>query len=253
MLFIQKIITFASDNEDLFNKQIIMKKFLLMAFLLLVGVGANAAVNGDDKKTDIVLSDGEDYELTMHLGLGVNMALDVPDGYDFAPFKSWDVQWTALSYDFNPKGGSQTYSIGFGLNWSNFGLKDNGTVFDKGNNNMVGLMPALPGSDDRYSSIHRLSLNIPILFTQDFGKNFSLTLGPVVNFNTGLWLHNSWSDGDLDYNATTRKLKQNPVTVDVMGVFDIFGVGIYCKYSPMKVFKKGYGPEFQSLTLGLYL
>lgn len=226
---------------------------MLMA-LLAVAVSANAAttVAEDEKKTDVVLRDGETNDVLMHLAVGVNAVMDAPDGYSFAPFKSWDVQWTVFSYEYTPKNASQTYSVGLGLNWSNFGLKDNGTAFFKGAGDVVGLAAFPANTEDRFSSIHRLSLNIPLLFTQNFGKHFSVTLGPVVNFNTGCWLHNNYSVGDNSTDITTKKMKQNPVTVDVMGVFDIYGVGLYCKYSPMNVFKKDRGPEFKSLTLGLY-
>jgi len=53
-------------------------------------------------------------------------------------------------------------------------------------------------------------------------------------------------------NYQTKKIGQRVVTVDVMGIFDIYGIGLFCKYSPMDVFKEDRGPEFNSLTFGLY-
>lgn len=229
-----------------------MKKFFLLA-LLVLSASANAAtsMSDDERKTDVVLSENEDGKLTMHLGIGFNAALDAPDAYKFGIFRSWDVQWTIMQYDYKPKGCSQTYSVGVGLNWSNFTLKDNDTSFTKvGDVTTLGAFPA--GTDDHYSSVHRLAIDIPLLFTQDFGKHVSLTLGPVVKFNTGGWLHNSYEMGDDDVNVTTKKIGLRPVTVDIMGVLDIYGVGLYCKYSPMSVYKKDRGPEFKSLTFGLY-
>lgn len=44
-----------------------------------------------------------------------------------------------------------------------------------------------------------------------------------------------------------------PVTVDVMGVFDVYGVGVYCKYSPMSIMKTDRSLQFKSITLGLYI
>lgn len=230
-----------------------MKKVFMM-FLLAVSFTASATttVSDEKRKTDIVLSDGDEGDWAMHIGVGVNVPIGVDDGFKFSTFKSWDVQWTVLSYDWNPNGGSQTYSIGLGLNWSNFALKDNGNMFIKLNDNAVGLSSFEDNMNDRFSSVHRLAIDIPLLFTQDFGRHFSLTLGPIVKFNTGCWLHNSYEQGDHAVNVSTRKLEQRPVTVDFMGVFDIYGVGVFCKYSPMSVFKKNYGPKFSSLTFGLY-
>ena len=248
-----------------------MKKLLMMA-LLAVGMTANAEGtkdftnvnetngvtitddNGDkDKgsKTDIVLKEGECGNWTIHVGIGVNLVTGAPDAYEFAPFKSWDIQFTVVSYDYTPKGASQTYSIGLGLNWRNYGLKDNGTSLVKANN-LVGLAPFPANAGSRYSSVQTLGINIPLLFTQKVSKSVSLSVGPIVNFNAWGWVNRDYELGDDDNSISTRKIGQRPVTVDVMGIVDIDGFGIFCKYSPMKVFKKDRGPEFNSVTLGLY-
>lgn len=246
-----------------------MKKLLMMA-LMAVCMTANAeeiedvnVVNGthemaapaDKKKgkseTDIVLRDGENDKWTMHLGVGVNLVTGAPDAYEFAPFKSWDIQWTVVQYDYTPKNAKQTYSIGLGLNWRNYGLKDNGTAFLKAGD-VVGLAEFPNNAGSRYSSVQTLAINVPLLFTQKVSKDVSITVGPIVNFNAGGWVKRSFELGDDEYDVSTRKIGQAPVTVDVFGMVDIDGFGLFCKYSPMKVFKKDRGPEFNSVTLGLY-
>lgn len=229
-----------------------MKRILFMA-LLAATLSAHAATSdGDDSEnTDIKLHDGETVDWIMHLAIGFNAGIDAPDGYDFAPFKSWDVQWTVFDFEYTPLNASQTYSIGFGMNWSNFALENSGAMFQKmGEVTALGQFPAATSS--RYSSVHRLALDIPLLFTQRIGRHVSLSLGPVVKFNTGGWLHTRYDMGDQEYRISTKKIGLRPVTVDVMGVVDIYGIGLYCKYSPMSVFKADRGPEFKSVTFGLY-
>ena len=68
------------------------------------------------------------------------------------------------------------------------------------------------------------------------------------NSNTGIVLN----DDETSTNIHTKSIGQRPVTVDILGVFNIYGVGVFCKYSPMSVFKSDRGPEFRSLTFGLY-
>lgn len=230
-----------------------MRKVLMM-FLLAATLSANATntVNNDKRKTDLVLSDGEEGDWTMHFGLGLNVPLGVDDGYKFSPFKSWDLQWTVISYDWNPKGGSQTYGIGLGLNWSNFALNDNGSMFVKGAGDVVGLGQFAPTMGKRFSSVHRLAIDVPLLFTQEINRNFSVTVGPIVKFNAGCWLHNDYEQGDMEVETSVKNLEQRPVTVDIMAAVDICGVGVFCKYSPMSVFKKDKGPKFSSLTFGVY-
>ena len=120
-------------------------------------------------------------------------------------------------------------------------------------NDVVGLGTFPANASSKYSSVRTLGIIIPILFTQDLGKDFSFSVGPVVNFNAWGWVNRDYDLGDDNYDVSTRKIGQRPVTVDIMGIIDYDGLGIYCKYSPMSVFKKDSGPEFRSITLGLYL
>lgn len=246
-----------------------MKKLLMMA-LMAVCMTANAeeienvnvvndaneqAAPADNKKgkteTDLVLKDGENEKWTMHFGLGVNLVTGAPDAYEFAPFKSWDIQWTVVQYNYTPKNAKQTYSIGLGLNWRNYGLKDNGTAFLKAGD-VVGLGAFPSNAGSRYSSVQTLAISVPLLFTQKVSKDVSITVGPIVNFNAGGWVNRSYEEGDNDIEVSTSKIGQNPVTVSAFGMVDIDGFGLFCKYSPMNVFKKDRGPEFNSFTLGFY-
>lgn len=213
------------------------------------------AAPADNKKgkteTDLVLKDGENDKWTMHLGVGVNLVTGAPDAYEFAPFKSWDIQWTVVQYNYTPKNAKQTYSIGLGLNWRNYGLKDNGTAFLKAGD-VVGLGAFPSNAGSRYSSVQTLAISVPLLFTQKVSKDVSITVGPIVNFNAGGWVKRSYEEGDNDIEVSTSKIGQNPVTVSAFGMVDIDGFGLFCKYSPMNVFKKDRGPEFNSFTLGFY-
>lgn len=225
-----------------------MKKLLVLA---LLAVGMTAFAQKNPGKDDVKLHDGEEVDWTMHLGLGVNLVTGAPDGYEFAPFKSWDIQWTVLQMDYTPIGASQTYSIGAGLNWRNYGLKDNGSALVK-TGELIDLGGFPVGAGSKSSSIQTVGINIPLLFTQRFSDDFSLTVGPVVNFNAWGWVNRNYEMGDTDIKESTRKIGQRPVTVDVLGVFDFSGIGVFCKYSPMSVLKKDKGPDFKSLAVGFY-
>lgn len=226
-----------------------MRKFLVLAML---AVGMSAFAQKDKDRDDVTWYDGEEVDLTMHFGVGVNLVTGAPDGYKFAPFKSWDIQWTLVQMDYTPDGASQTYSVGAGLNWRNYGLKDNGSAFVK-TGDLVNLGGFPVGAESRFSSIQTLGINIPLLFTQRIGEDISFTVGPIVNFNAWGWAKRNYEIGDTDFEESTRKIGQRPVTVDILGVFDFDGLGVFCRYSPMSVLKKDRGPEFQSITVGLYL
>ena len=43
------------------------------------------------------------HDLSMHFGVGIATPTNVPDEMSFAPFKSWEVFWTVIQYDYTPK------------------------------------------------------------------------------------------------------------------------------------------------------
>ena len=253
-----------------------MKK-LVMMMALAVSMAVNAAEKndstivdfGDDddsgsvlkaKKTpfDMDLSkEDEDgwttHSLSTHIGVGFTAPTNVPSGMSFATFRSWELQWTIVQYEYRPKNKWQTYSIGIGLNWRNYVLKTD-KAFYKGGNGEIGLTDWNPQYSDKHSNIHVASISVPILFTQKFDKegHFKLSLGPFVNFNTSADITNRYSMGDDDVKVSTNHIGQRPVTIDFMGIFRVYGVGLYCKYSPNSVLKSGRGPQFRSLSFGLY-
>lgn len=235
----------------------IMKKIFLFA-LLAFSSTAFAQTTEDDEKEGkcsslLVLSKDETSTLSMHLAVGVNLATNVPADYKFAPFKSWDISWTVFEYGYTPKGASQTYSVGLGLTWRNYGLKDNYTMFVKNDQNNVELGTFDGDMESRYSRLRTWGISLPLLFTQRIGKNFSFSLGPVMNLNLFGRINTGYKIGDDKTSISTKNIGYRPFTVDVMGVFNIYGVGVYCKYSPMSVMKKDRGPQFKSVTVGLYL
>ena len=88
-----------------------MKKLLFLAFLA-VGMTANAetvANNDDDEeqienKGGIELGKGkdEDDRWSMHFAFGVDIPTGAPSGVEFAPFRSWEINWTVVQYDYTP-------------------------------------------------------------------------------------------------------------------------------------------------------
>jgi hypothetical protein len=128
-------------------------------------------------------------------------------------------------------------------------------MFGKGKDGVVGLYDYEPGLASRSSRITITSLSVPFFFKQKFGhkSHYSLTLGPVVNFNLGGTINNRFEQDDDDYDVTTKNIGYRPVTVDFMGIFRAYGFGFYVKYSPMSVLKTNRGPQFRALSFGLYL
>ena len=244
-----------------------MKKLFLMAFLAF-GMTANAEtiVNYDGEETSkslIDLGEGKDENdrWTMHCMVGVNVPTGAPDDWKFAPFRSWEFNWTILQYDYTPKDWKTTFSVGVGFNWRAYTLKDDDTYFVKNSDGWITTVNQRTAGELEYhsykmndlsSNIHTTSLSFPLLVRQRFHKNFAVSVGAQVNWNFWGRLHTYYEIEDHEVDDYTKKIGQRDITVDVLGIIDFGKVGIYCKYSPMSVLEKDRGPEFQSLAFGLY-
>lgn len=240
-----------------------MKKLLLFVML---AVGMTAYAQDMDVKYVDTSNDGgvklgqgadEDDHWTMHFAVGVDIPVST-DGLDFAPFRSWDINFTVVQYDWTPKNSKTTLSAGLGLNWRNYTLSGHDKMFDKlsinTSNDEVVTVHNRPGEYSELSSrVHTVGLSMPLLVKQRFGKHFAISLGAQLNWNYYARLNNEYEIGDHEIEDLTKKIGQRPITVDILGIVHIAkGFGVYCKYSPMSVFKKDKGPDFKSLSVGFY-
>ena len=193
------------------------------------------------------------WDVDVDLGIGFATPLSASDGYGFATFRSPEV-FVGLRMFYTPKKALQTYSFGLWCDWKRYGLSTD-KMMVKDEENVIGLTPYPAKADNKVSRLNIFSLSVPLLFTQRFGhtSNFSITLGPVINFNVYGRVNTEYDLGDENFDINTKNIKYNVVTVDLMAAFTFKNVSLYCKYCPMSVIKENKGPKFQSLTFGLYL
>ena len=237
-----------------------MKKLFFMT-LLAVAMSANAGntnemfIDDDEvfsEEGGIKISDDdEDERWDMHFAIGVNIPTDEVEGHSFAPFRSWELNWTIVQYGYTPKNTRTTFSAGIGLDWRQYTLKGHDIGFFK-LNDYVTTGQVTENYDDFSSNIHTVAINMPLLVKQRFSKKFAVSVGAQLNWNYYARVHNSIEQGDSDADMYTKKIGQRPITVDVLGILHIGKIGVYCKYSPMSVLKKERGVEFKSFAAGLY-
>lgn len=242
-----------------------MKKLLLLA-LLAFGMTANAETflsEDEDETIDkslIDLGQGKDENdrWSMHASVGVNVPTGTSNGLKFAPFRSWEFNWTILQYDYTPGKSKTTLSAGLGFNWRAYTLSGHDRYFLKQADDWI-VVHDVPNTIDGKSisnlssNVHTTSLSMPLLIKQRFSKSFAVSLGAQLNWNFWGRIHNDYEQGDNQIDTYTKKIGQRPFTVDVLGILHFGDFGIYCKYSPMSVLEKDRGPKFQSLAFGIYL
>lgn len=189
---------------------------------------------------------------SIHFAAGVTAPTNVPDNMSFDPWNSFELMLTGL-VDYTPKNSLQTFSAGLGFTWHNFCLKTN-KMFIQKEYGYIDLADFPEGAERRWSKIHYWSFSVPLLFTQRFDRRglFKLTVGAIVNWNRAGYIKNTYELNQLEYDVRSNEIGVRPLTVDLIGIMKICGIGLYCRYSPFSVLKDDYGPQFHSLAFGLY-
>lgn len=215
----------------------------------------NESLSVNEKETHFPISKDslpDNHYVSLLLGLGPIVSLNNNSNIEFETFKSWEFTF-GLAYNYRPNKALQTYSAGLACTWRHFSPSPKGMLV-KDDSGLIHLDNFPAGVDHAHSGLSVFSVSIPLMFTQDFGKksHVSLSLGPVVNINAAS-LENNYNIGDNHYDITTDHIGCRPITVDLMGILTVYGVGIYCKYSPMSLMKSKTGMDFKTLSIGLCL
>ena len=147
----------------------------------------------------------------------------------------------------------QSISLGVGIHHKSFSLKRPNMLMRDEVTDVVSPMFYPDGVElkDRTSNLNVWALQFPLMFRQKIYKSLAIRFGGIMNWNYKAQVNNHYYIGKSEYHITQRGLKQNKITFDLMGGLTLGHIGIYCRYSPNEVFKKGYGPEIKNTwTLG---
>ena len=149
------------------------------------------------------------------------------------------------SLNYNTLHGQQ-FSIGVGYDNKRFSLKrPNCFVMDE-ETEIVDTDFYPEGTIDNSSVLSVRTIQFPLQFQQFFGKKFHITLAGTMNWNVYAKCNTHYKVNKTHYDVSYRGIKQNKLTFDVYGALSYNRIGIYCRYSPCSVFKKGFGPEIKN-------
>lgn len=147
------------------------------------------------------------------------------------------------------KGGR--FSLGFGFEWRRYHMHYHKDI-DKAPDGLLYVTDFAEGSKDCSTNIHIFALQFPLLYRQMVSKKFAVWCGGVMNVNTGAHVTSKHKLDDRDYVIKIRDLHQRKVSFDIIGGFGMEdGLGIYLRYRPQSLFKKGYRPEMDTFSVGL--
>ena len=147
----------------------------------------------------------------------------------------------------------QDISLGIGIHHRSYSLKRPNMLMHDENTGVVGttFYPEGIEVNERSSNLNVWTWQFPLMFRQKIYKTFAIKFGGIMNWNYRAQIHNKYNIGKTSYDITQKGLKQNKITFDLMAGLSLGHTGIYCRYSPNELFKKGYGPEIKNTwTLG---
>ena len=151
----------------------------------------------------------------------------------------------------------QHLSLGAGIHHRSYSMKRPNMLFR--DNAGVVLTGSYPNENvdkikNRSSNLNMWTVQFPLEFSQRIVKKLDITVAGILNWNAFARLDNHYELNKTDYDTRFKGLSQNKINFDFMGALTWNKTGVYCRYSPGKFFKDGFGPEIKNTwTVGFVL
>lgn len=185
--------------------------------------------------------------------IGLNRACGQGSGNRLQWGKSFEISWTSIigvKYSFR----KSAISLGLGITWRNYKVTTSDRCLTAGDNKGIEWGKYPEGSNARFSRLKIFTLQMPLFFRGRIPKSaLRYRLGPVFCFNTYGSLKTVFDDSDGNRRETfTKDIDQRKFTVDFMGAISFkHEIGLYVRYSPMKVMGTSSAVNFRPLTIGI--
>lgn len=187
------------------------------------------------------------------LCVGLTSAVGQTGGGGLQWSKSFEINWLScfnVGYKFSR---SRIY-FGLGFDWRNYRATAFGQWLEPDGDGGIRWGRAPEGAYVKYTRIKVFSLQLPLMYTWSLPNTcLKWRMGPILNFNTYSSIKGVYDD--LDGNRCeyfTKDFDRRPVTVDFFGSLSYCNtLGVYLRYSPMKVLKDHSPVNFTPFSIGL--
>ena len=186
----------------------------------------------------------------MHFALGFCSANGLPGRSQTSMYKSLELWWTVIEYEYRPWGNGHEFSVGWSLDWRNYRITEN-KRFLKGGDGMLSLEDYPENSIPKFSRIKVFSHSFPLQYGYE-GRQIGFSFGPVLNFNAYSSVKTRYKLDDRKYKDVQKDIHVRPVTVDLMAKVCVDLLSFYVKYSPVSLIAPQYGLTFKTLSFGVY-
>lgn len=187
------------------------------------------------------------------LCIGLNKAVDQTPENGLQWSKSFEISWLSclnVYYEFS----RSRISLGLGFDWRNYKITTSDKCLVANEDKGIEWDRYPDGAKGRFSRLKVFSLQLPLLYEWHVPKSsVTFKAGPILNFNTYASLKSVWDDADGNRRETfTKNIEPRRCTVDLFASLSFCkAIGLYVRYSPMKVMDVPNTLNFQPLTIGL--
>ncbi len=185
--------------------------------------------------------------------IGLNDAHDQTGGGGLQWSKSFEINWlSCINFGYAWKR-SRIY-LGLGFDWRNFKATADDCWLQPSEYGGIEWGKAPEGVDVKSTNLKVFSLQLPLIYEWRIPKSWlKLKVGPILNFNTYASLKGIYEDNTGNKcEYFTKDFDCRDVTVDFFGCISYHNaLGVYVRYSPMKMLKAGSPINFTPFTVGV--
>lgn len=159
-------------------------------------------------------------------------------------------QLIGYRYTFGRAGAALGFGAGFGTKIFNI---RRGMTASK-DADMLTLTTAPDGASHVRTELRMWSLHVPFYYQQRIYRSLAFELSVTANLNVSARAKSKYDIADIEYTQKVSGLHQRMLTPDFMLAIGSADFGaVYVKWSPVSAFKRCYGPDLKTLSVGVCL
>lgn len=184
--------------------------------------------------------------------LGWMIPIDAPDHMGTSVGASIDIDWDLAYFRQRLKNRKHSFDFGLGLNWRRLKLTGKQRFEKTPDAILLSAYPA--GSTPDYSQLKTFGPYIPLRYNYTFAKKSHVFLGVNLRFVTRSSIKTHYTDAAGEpVKDFHRGIHTTQFCPDIKAGISIHHVGVFVKYTPVSAFQKEWGPQFQTLAVGILI
>lgn len=191
-------------------------------------------------------------------GFGFTDALNAPSGMDVNMGRSFNFCIEDMIAVRMHPWKTGTLSLGVGIDVRNYRMTGDMRFVEDVATKQIGIEGYPEGAIPNFSKIRTNSATFNLKYIQNLGRGFRLAFGPELSVighrSSQHKIVTKYEDAQGEQKEKYKNIKTNKVGMNLVGVLNYKNLlGVYAKYSPSKVLNPTFGPEFNTLSVGIML